>query len=147
MKAFVKSVLAGAIAGAALPMILTVMLALDGLVRGDPPLSMLLLGLLPLLMTIPVALAGALAIGLPLSALLKWAHRESRAAYVSAGAAAGFLLPLFLGILNDVSNAFLSFLPADTALKAWWIGSFFGALSGAVTGNVWWRSRFGPKLP
>ena len=146
MRAFLQAVSAGAVAGAALPMCLTVVLALDGLVRGDPLLSMLLLGLFPLLLTLPVVLVAALAIGLPVSALFQRANLESRTAYVLMGAAVGFLLPLLFGSLSKVANTFISFLPADDTMNVWWIASFFGALSGAVTANVGWKSRLKPNL-
>ena len=146
MRPFFRSVWAGAVAGAALPLILTVMLALDGLVRGDPLLSMLLLALFPLFVTVPVVLAAALTIGLPVAALLQRANLESRTVYVLTGGAVGFLLPLLFESLSNVANTFISFLPTDDTMTLWWIGSFFGALSGAVTANVWWKSRLKPKL-
>lgn len=127
-------------------MCLTLILALDGLGRGDPIQSMLLLGLFPLLVTLPVVFAAAVAIGLPLSALLQKTNLESRTAYVLMGAAVGFLLPLLLESLSSVANTFLTFLPTDDTMNVWWIGSFFGGLSGAVTANVWWKSRLIAKL-
>jgi hypothetical protein len=145
MKAFLRAVAAGAVAGAALPMCLTIIFAVDGLARGDPLISMLLLGLFPLLLTLPVVLLAVLTIGLPASALLRRANRESRTAYVVAGVVVGFFLPLVFGSLSNVANAFISLFPGDDTMDVWWIGSFFGALSGAVTANVYWKCRLEPK--
>ena len=146
MNAFFRAVITGAFAGAALPMCLTVILALDGLVRGDPLLSMLLLGIFPLLLALPFVLVAALTLGLPVSALLQRTNLVSRTTYVLTGGAIGFLLPLLFESLSNVVNTFISFLPTDDTMTLWWIGSFFGALSGAVTANVWWQFRLKPKL-
>jgi hypothetical protein len=132
MKALLHAVWAGTCAGAAIRTALTFMLALNGLAGGQGVLSMLWLGILPLLLTVPFVLVGALGIGLALTALLQKTGRETRTAYVVAGAVVGFLLPLLFSSANSTD--------------VWWPGSFLGILSGSVTANVWWKHRSRPKL-
>jgi hypothetical protein len=138
MKAFFKSVLAGASAGAALTTLLLMWIPSGA---PNPLFATLMLGLVSLLVTIGVVLAAALTIGLPLSALLQSANRESCAAYIFVGAVSGFLIPILFTGLGNIGRVLMTPLLLDNPQGGWWISSFVGAVSGAVTGTVWWKLR------
>ena len=131
MSPFLKSVLLGAAAGAAPALVFTLPLGAMGLASGGfmgngsllPPLW---IGFLPLIVAAPLVLAASVIFGLPLTAILKRRNLESSAAYTGAGAGLGFMtVPILLLLMS--------------APEGYWMACL-GALSGAVTGRVWWTS-------
>lgn len=124
MRAFVKSVLIGALASAAPFLVITTFVASFMLGDRTPLHDMLWIAILPLAITLPLVLACSLLIGLPLTALLHRFGKESAAAYIVVGLIAGALVPtLFLGIVGAPSG--------------WWIG-LIGGFGGFVTARTWW---------
>ena len=133
---FVKSVLLGAVAGAAPLLIFTCTLALMSLPEGLDDrgglLSLLWLAILPLIISISLVLGASIVVGLPLTALLKRQGWESASAYMSVGAIAGFLLPIAILLLM-------------AAPAGYWM-ALLGAVGGAVTGRTWWVSGRTPNI-
>lgn len=133
---FVKSVLFGALAGAAPVLMFTTLLAAsslsEGLNAGSRLFPFLWLAILPLVVATPIVLGASVFIGLPLTAILRRKEWESGAVYIGVGAAVGFVLPI-VGLLIMAAPA------------GYWM-ALLGALSGAVTGWTWWRSAREPKL-
>jgi hypothetical protein len=127
MRAFLKSVAMGTLAGAWLPMIFTVIAVfiagLNG-VDGNGLLSSLLFASFPLALALAFVLPASLLIGLPLTALLARVRAESSTVYVTIGLFAGFVLPLIV-------------LAWMGATEGWWL-ALIGAFSGSVTGRTWW---------
>jgi len=133
---FAKAVLLGALAAAALPMVLTTGLAammIPEVTRGAyDAWRVVYLLLLPLIVALPVVLVAALVVGLPTAALLKWRGRESREAYVSIGVIAGTIIPIaLLGLMGAPSG--------------YWI-ALLGAFGGGVAAHVWWSSAETSKV-
>ena len=132
MWAFAKSVFYGALVGAAFPMMFTVSLALSA--TGGNWGWTVWFAFMPLAVAIIVVLVASVVLGLPLTFVLKRQQRERASAYVGAGAAAGFIIPILLyhwqsGI--DLGSVFLAIM---------------GSLSGSVTGFTWWLSARKPRL-
>lgn len=137
MGRFLKSVALGALAAAAMPMILTsyvaaIMLSAES--NGHfTAWQGAYLAILPLLVTFPTVLLASTLIGLPTAAFLRWRNWESREAYVFIGTLAGALIPAVW--------IFVAVRPG-----AYWI-ALLGAFGGGVTAHAWWRSRApNPKL-
>ena len=82
-----------------------------------------LLGL-PLIVAFPIVLLASIVFGLPLTALLRRINREWFGVYVPVGFAIGSLIPIAILALID-------------ATAGYWTAAL-GAISGAVTGYVWW---------
>ena len=131
MRAFFQAVFAGVLAGALLPMLGTVALALGALPSalrgGGQVLPLFGISILPLIYTVPLVLVGSLVIGLPVTVILKKINRESAAAYVAAGAAGGLVVPLII-------------LLSINAPSGYW-ACLVGAFSGGMTGATWWTAR------
>ncbi|PXA91020.1 hypothetical protein DMC18_13950 [Caulobacter sp. D5] len=125
MLRFVKAVLAGALAGAMIPLCVTLPLAVAALFAPGAPAEAVLLGVLPLLASLAVVLPASLVIGLPVCWLLRRRGAESAQAYLCWGGGFGLLLPLALVIAKGASEAILLCGP--------------GVIAGAATGYVWWR--------
>jgi hypothetical protein len=128
---FMKAVLLGALASAALPTVFTIWIAsmlLPEIKRGDHVAfwQAAYVVVLPLMVALPVVLISAVVVGLPTAAFLKWRRRESRAADLATGAIAGTIIPV----------ATLALQPAQ---DGHWIG-LLGAVGGGVTAHVWWSS-------
>ena len=98
MRAFLKSVAMGALAGAWLPMIFTVIAAFiaisDRPHDGNAILSMILFAFFPLPLALAFVLPASVLVGLPVTALLIRFRAETSVAYVVIGLAIGFALPL-----------------------------------------------------
>lgn len=135
MRPFVKSVLFGALAGAAPMLVLTVFIAIgllaDGVKVGGM-LPLLWLAVLPLVVSIPLVFAASILVGLPLTFLLKRRLRESASAYISVGAFVGFVVPIAILLLME-------------APAGYWM-ALLGAVGGAVTGRTWWVSAREPEV-
>ncbi len=135
MRPFVKAVLWGTLAGAALPLIAAVTYGWieisDALNRGRP----LQLGFHVALLLAPLGIAfvvvtvASVIVGLPLTAVLARWRAESVGAYSLWGGGTGFLLPSILLVLEGSQHTLNNPL------------ALFGALSGCVTGWVWGKSR------
>ncbi|WP_334655813.1 hypothetical protein [Sphingomonas panaciterrae] len=133
IRAFAKSVLAGALVGAAPYLLFSTFFALLGLTRveraTDVPAS-LLLAIAPLLVAAPIVAGGALLIGLPFTAWLARHDRESAVAYIAGGLVAGAAFAALLVFVIDVRDGY-------------WLAGL-GAASGGVTGWTWWASARRP---
>ncbi len=130
LKAFVRAVLAGSLAGAGLPLVLTVLIAVaslpDGGIHGPGSIEQTLwLAILPLLIAFPVVFVASVVVGLPVALLLGRTGRQSMTAYCLIGGGAGFVIPLIA----------LLFVGAPAG---YWI-ALLGLLGGTVTGYVWSR--------
>jgi hypothetical protein len=128
IKALVRAVWWGGLAGGALFLVLTVPLGIIAAISGEYAEGVLL-AMAPILLAGAGTLAGALVVGLPLTLLLDCMKRESIEAYVAAGLVGGMALP---------------------ALALYWIGgeqSLFaiipGMLAGAAAAMSWggWREQ------
>jgi hypothetical protein len=137
MRAFVRAVLAGVLAGASLPVLLSCGVAvaiLPDVMNGKARvLSFLWLLVLPVVVTIPLVLMGSVLIGLPATLLLAKRGRESDAAYMLTGAVGGLLIPLLALLLMKAPSGY-------------WL-SLIGAFSGVVTGHTWWACGRDPNPP
>ena len=129
----------GTAVAAALPLVLTVMLAVssipDNISGGGNVLEAVLFAALfaayPVYITFPIVLAASLVFGLPIVAVLRRNDRESLNAYIIFGLALGALIPI----------AFLMSVQADLDYYFWL--PFLGAISGTVTAHTWWRETCG----
>lgn len=135
MRPFIKSVLLGALAGAAPYLLLSALFTLIAIPRAFSSWrefgAMVTLAISPLIVAVPIVAAGALLIGLPTGhALQRW-NRESALAYTGSGCAAGALMAAAPAWLLDVPDP-----PWAVAL---------GAIGGAVTGLSWWRLARSPR--
>ena len=133
IRAFARSVLAGALVGAAPYLLFSTFFALLGLTRveqaTDIPAS-LLLAIAPLLVAAPIVAGGTLLIGLPFTAWLARHDRESALAYSAGGLVAGAAFAALLVFVIDVRDGY-------------WLAGL-GAASGGVTGWTWWTSARRP---
>jgi hypothetical protein len=127
---FAKSVLAGTIAGAAIPMIVTVPLAVGNLIS---PLTghldifgSIYFAALPLLISFGLVFLSSILIGLPAAMILRFLCVESTFSYQMIGGAAGFLVTL-IGLLVIGATA------------GFWM-CILGVIAGAFTARTWWRS-------
>ena len=131
MRAFVRSVLFGAIAGAAPFLLMSTMLVLIGLPRaltdGREFAAMLMLWTAPLAVALPIVTCGSIFIGLPVAAMLRRRGAENAISYGSIGAASGGVLTAALVFVLEVFDGY-------------WL-TLLGAIAGAVTALTWWRSR------
>ena len=131
LRAFVRAVLIGTIAGAWMPTIFTTILAL--MMLGDPPSQMRsLLGFIyliafPSVLTFCMVMPSAILIGLPATAILRWFRAERAAIYSTVGSIAG-------------AGVVLAILSAYDAESGWWL-AVLGMFSGGVTGWTWGRER------
>lgn len=136
MWAFMKSVLLGTFAAAALPSVLTFAIAVNSLpegLNGDGRLfPSFWLALLPTMVALPLVLGASLLFGVPLTMLLKRVERESAGAYAICGAVLGLFIPLAI-------------LMIIRAPAGYWM-AFLGAFSGMVTALVWWQSAREPNV-
>ncbi|MFP5434910.1 MAG: hypothetical protein ACLGIM_17585 [Alphaproteobacteria bacterium] len=136
MWSFVKSVLFGAVAGAAPVLVFTFALAInslpEGLKGGGSLFLSVWLAILPLVISIPLVFGASVIVGLPLTTLLKRRRRESEFAYISVGAAVGFALPIVILLL--------------IAAPAGYWTALLGAFGGAITGKTWWVSAREPHV-
>jgi hypothetical protein len=73
-----------------------------------------------------LVLAGALLLGLPTTFVLRRLRKESETAYIVAGIAFGFVVPLAV--------LFVGHAPSGH-----WV-AILGAVAGGVAGRVWWRA-------
>ena len=135
MRAFVKSVALGTLAGAWLPMIFTVIAVfiagVDG-IAGNGLLPSVLFAAFPLALALAFVFPASLIIGLPLTAILTRFRAESSMAYVTVGIVSGIALPL----------AILAWMGAE---GGWWL-ALIGAFSGAITGRTWWVEARDPLV-
>lgn len=135
MRPFLKSVLLGALAGAAPYLLASLLFTLVAIPRAFTSMrefaSLLLLAASPMIVAVPIVTAGGLMIGLPTSRLLKRWNKENGFTYTGAGGGSGALMAFILGLLLDVPDL------------AW--AALLGALSGAVTGFSWWRQARSPR--
>lgn len=133
---FVKSVLFGALAGAAPLLIFTGALAIaslpEGLNGGGRLFPSLWLAIVPLVISIPLVLGASIIVGLPLTVFLKRRGWESASAYISVGAIVGFALPIVILLLM-------------AAPTGYWM-ALLGAIGGAVTGRTWWATGREPRV-
>ena len=133
---FAKSVILGTAVAAALPLLLTVVLAVssvpDNISGGGSIIEAILFAALfaayPILIALPIVLTASLVFGLPIVVVLRRAGRESLNAYVLCALVVGALIPV----------AFLVSVQAAESLYFWL--PLLGALSGTVTAHTWWRA-------
>ena len=129
MRPFLKSILLGALVGAAPYLLTSLLFALFAIPRAFSSVSefasLLVLAISPLIVAVPIVAAGALMIGLPTTRLLKRWNQENGFTYTAAGGGSGAVMALVLAVLLAVPD-----LP--------W-AALLGAFSGAVTGFSWWR--------
>jgi hypothetical protein len=128
MGAFFRTVAVGTLAGAWLPMIFTVVVAVslipDAIDGHGSVASSLLLAVFPIGVTLAFVLPASILLGLPVTVILVRLRAESEAAYVLTGLAIGFALPLLV-------------LAWTGAAEGWWL-TLLGAFSGSITGRTWW---------
>jgi hypothetical protein len=127
---FVKAILLGTLAAAAVPTLFTTWVAammFSEVIRGATEAwRVAYVLMLPLMVAFPVVLVAALLIGLPTMAFLKWRGRESHTAYLATGVVAGAIIPI----------AALALMRAPSG---YWI-ALVGAFGGGVAAHVWWSS-------
>lgn len=127
MSAFVKSVVAGALAAALPVMLMTVPISLM-LLGGSTDLGWQLVWvfivLIPPIITLPLVLVGFVTIVLPAGFVLRRFKRESTASYVVVGAFGGFLTAFLVPLLKHTSEPLwlncLGTLGGATAAYRWW---------------------------
>ena len=131
MRGFLKSVFMGTIAGATLPICLTVPLGIANLVSPLTGhldiLGSVFLAVSPILISFAFVLICSTLIGLPATALLKHFALENHDNYVMTGVISGSLVVLIPLLFAG-------------AIAGFWIG-IPGALAGGVTGHYWSLSR------
>ena len=135
MWAFVKSVLFGTAVAAALPLALTVVLAVssipDNISGGGSVLETVVFAALfaayPIYITFPIVLAASLVFGLPIVAVLRRTDRETLNAYIICGLMLGALIPVAFLMSVQAGESYYFWLP------------LLGAVSGIVTAHTWWR--------
>jgi hypothetical protein len=128
MGAFFKTVAVGTLAGAWLPMIFTVVVAVslipDSIDGHGSVASSLLFAVFPIGVTLAFVLPASVLLGLPVTVILVRLRAESEAAYILIGLAIGAALPLLV----------LAWMGAS---EGWWL-TLLGAFSGSITGRTWW---------
>jgi len=128
MRAFFKAVAIGTLAGAWMPMIFTVVVALslipDAIDGHGNVVSSLVFAIFPVAVAFVFVFLASILVGLPVTAILVRFRAESEAAYVLVGLAVGFALPLLV-------------LAWMGAAEGWWL-ALLGAFSGSITGRTWW---------
>ena len=131
MWGFAKSVLVGTVAGAILPLFITVPLGISNFMQPLGAhrdfLALLYLALLPLIVAFAVVLPASVAIGIPVFITLRKLNAESVDFYVLCGTAFGLVVPIFV----------LAMIKAE---GGYWM-CVLGAFSGAATAHTWSRSR------
>ncbi len=125
-RSLTKSVLAGGAAAASVAVVMAAGMTASSVEGWNDAaqLARLLAGLAAI--SFAIVLAGVLLIGLPTTFVLRRLGKESEGAYVTAGAAFGFAVPI----------AALLFGNAD---GGYWL-AILGAAAGGVAGRVWWRT-------
>jgi hypothetical protein len=130
MRAFAKAVCIGTLAGAWLPLIFTVFIAIATLpagLNGDGQLwQTFWLAVAPITVTLPIVFGSCLFLGLPSVWLLKRLNAATGPNYVFVGAIGGFFVPIAI-------------LLCMQAPDGWWM-SILGSFSGAMTASSWARS-------
>lgn len=131
---FAKAVLGGTFVGAAPFLLFTLMLGFGSLPEGfngdGRLLPSLWIAVAPIAVTLPIVLASSVVFGLPVTAILQRNGRECDIAYIGAGAVIGILVPIAL-------------LQMMAAREGYWL-SLLGALSGGMTGYIWWKDAREP---
>ena len=131
MRAFMSAVFMGALAGASPFLLISIPLGLGSLFGGDSNevsvLGCIIIAILPLILALLFVLPSMLIVGLPITALLSRLQRESIPTYSVVGGISGALIMLL-------------FITLTESLFGVWM-CLAGALSGAVTGNIWSLSR------
>lgn len=128
-QAFLKAVACGTLAGAAPMLLVTVPLAVAGLVSdggfkdGGFVVDSLYLATLPIMVSFVIVFISSVVVGIPAALMLRRLQLESKAIYTFAGGLAGLLIALPFTYWGT---------PDWMCLLA-----FF---SGAVTALVWWRN-------
>ena len=130
MRAFVKAVFVGSLAGSWAPLIFTVMGILSYIPEGfdgsGEIFPAIAFALSPFLIVLCFVLTASVLVGLPTTAILSRLQIESSAAYIIVGIVAGAAFPI--AVLEWIgSNGVWSLLL-----------SVLGAFSGGVTGRIWW---------
>jgi hypothetical protein len=128
---FAKSVLAGGLVGAAVPLCLTIPLAIDLLRMGGRPLAALYLASLPLIVSFALALPSSVVIGIPIALVLRSLKAETTGLYVFLGATFGVAVPAIVLALIGGRDGY-------------WL-CIFGLFGGAATGFTWGRGRESPS--
>ena len=131
VRAFFKSVLAGAVVGAVPYSLVTVTIGVGDLVEpmGERhPLWSLYIAALPLLVSGAVVLAASVVIGIPTALILRKFNWESLTRYMIVGVIAGFVIPFSIVLIEGGEWS------ATLGLAT------LGALSGAATASVWSRA-------
>lgn len=130
MRALVKAVLWGGLAGAAPFLLFTVPFGLNLFAdrKADVAMFAVIWGMVfPLILAWLGTLIGALAVGLPITALLARSGRERGRFYIFAGLVGGSLPFLVAGLFPDHIGLMMLSVP--------------GGLAGAVAGWHWGRHR------
>lgn len=130
VRAFIRSVVWGGLAGALPYSIFTIPVGLSLLFTEQTGLDLftgLYVVIIPLLISMPTVLVAAVLLGLPLTALLIRLKREAGSIYLVAGFLLGAIPFLVAAVMDD--NLAIGFL------------AFSGGLGGGITGAVWGRHR------
>lgn len=135
MWAFAKSVMLGTAVAVALPLALTVVLAVSSIPTNISDggsviravISAALFAAYPIYITVPIVLGASLVFGLPIVAVLRSTDRESLNAYLLCGLVLGALIPVAFLVSLQAGKGYYFWLP------------LLGAISGAVTAHTWWR--------
>ena len=132
MRGLAKSVAVGAIAGGGLPLIVTVPLGLSGAFEHMTSWpAAIYIATLPLLVSLAFVLPSLVIVGFPMSIALRKLNAESYDTYVACGVAFGLLEPAAVLVVIGATDGY-------------WM-CLFGALAGAATADMWWRSQEHPK--
>lgn len=133
MRAFLKAVAIGTLAGAGPMLVMTVILAIvlsfDKVRTVADLADMVSFALLPVLIAAPIVFAASILFGLPLKLVLRRNGWERGSRYIGAGVAIGGVLPpLALWIAGAPAGYWMAFL---------------GMIAGGATARSWWRDRAG----
>lgn len=133
MKRLIQSILIGTLAGAAMPSIYTIAIAVrlfwSPLERGQD-YFWILIAILPLAVSFATVAAASILIGLPASALLRRYDAESFRNYTIIGAGFGIALPMVILLVSRGGEPYLV--------------SLLGGFAGVVTAAAWWQLRPSP---
>lgn len=134
-RGIILAIAAGTVAGMAIPSAILAVIIIGSSRSISNYLDGISLAVLTIAITFRVVASTALLLGLPITAALKKLGWESEGAYLFVGGLTGFLVPwaIFAVVLGTKEVFLLVFYAGPV-----------GALSGAITGRVWWRQYRAP---
>jgi hypothetical protein len=131
LKALLRAVIAGTVAGTAFPVIILAVMILGSSSSPSDLRAMIGISLATVLIPFGLVAASAIALGIPATLALKWLRWENEPVYLCVGAISGFVVPCsVLAFAEGDASVALRTLPAGV----------IGAFSGAITARSWWRS-------